>query len=93
MRLPLVAPACVAAWKKSLENDGKSRVARVLGAPPGTEGYDADDDLFPEWDEWLKLEESGPVDLIDVDADEEDEEPEAEDAEEDGEAEDAEEEA
>jgi coatomer subunit beta' len=91
---PSLAPACVAAWKKSLENDGKGRVARVLGAPPGTDGYDADDDLFPEWEEWLKLEESGGVNLIDVDAEEDaEEEPEAEDAEADGEAEDADEEA
>jgi coatomer subunit beta' len=63
---PSQAPACVAAWKKTLESEAKGRVARVLGTPPGTEGYDADVDLFPDWEEWLGREESGGADLIDV---------------------------
>jgi coatomer subunit beta' len=69
---PSIAPECVAAWKQSLEKEGKSRVARVLAAPPGIEGYEADEDLFPEWDQWLKVEEEGGVKLIDVDEDEDD---------------------
>ena len=47
---PSLAPAVVGEWKESLEKNKKGRVARVLGVP----GEDAD--LFPEWDEWLKLE-------------------------------------
>ena len=40
-------------WKTSLDGKGKSKVSRLLGVP----GDDAD--LFPEWDEWLKIEEEG----------------------------------
>jgi coatomer subunit beta' len=40
-------------WKESLEKNKKTRVAKLIGLP-GT-----DEDLFPEWDEWLKLESEG----------------------------------
>jgi coatomer subunit beta' len=53
---PSLAPAVVAKWKLSLEKSGKTKVSRSIGLPPGADG--ADDDLFPEWDEWLKLESS-----------------------------------
>ena len=42
-------------WKESLEKNKRGRVAKVIGVP--TE----DDELFPEWDEWLKLEKEGGV--------------------------------
>lgn len=78
---PSIAPACVADWKTALEKDGKGRVARVIAVPPGTEGYEADDDLFPEWDDWLKIEGEGGAQLIDVGEEQEEEldAPEAED--------------
>ncbi|KAJ1333055.1 coatomer subunit beta' [Microdochium nivale] len=41
------------AWKESLEKSKKGRVAKVLGVP--TE----DDELFPEWDEFIRLESEG----------------------------------
>ncbi|KAI9655862.1 MAG: Coatomer subunit beta' [Trizodia sp. TS-e1964] len=44
----------VVKWKESLDKQSKSKVAKILGAPPGVEG--ADDDLFPEWDEYISLE-------------------------------------
>lgn len=52
----------VKGWKDGLEKDGKGRVARMLGMPPTGEEMDgvvADDDLFPEWEEWLRLEKEG----------------------------------
>ncbi len=45
--------AAVANWKESLEKNKRGRVARMIGVP--TE----DDELFPEWDEWLRLEKEG----------------------------------
>ncbi|RKF80286.1 Coatomer subunit beta' [Golovinomyces cichoracearum] len=47
---PSVSAKTVGLWKKSLEKDKKNRVAKILGDP----GEDAE--LFPEWDEILKLE-------------------------------------
>ncbi|KAI7535973.1 hypothetical protein KC317_g18525, partial [Hortaea werneckii] len=55
-------------WKAGLEKEGKGKVARSLGVP----GSDAE--MFPEWDEYLQLEEEGrkdggvaaTADLIDV---------------------------
>jgi coatomer subunit beta' len=68
---PSLAPACVKSWKETLEKNGKARVSRMLAVPPGTEGLEADEELFPEWEEWLQLEESGgPAKLVDVDAEE-----------------------
>ncbi|KAI7416172.1 coatomer beta, partial [Hortaea werneckii] len=40
-------------WKAGLEKAGKGKVARSLGTP----GVDAE--MFPEWDEVLRLEEEG----------------------------------
>ena len=38
---------------QSLEKSKKTRVAKLIGLPG------EDDDLFPEWDAWLKLEADG----------------------------------
>ena len=51
----------VGLWKESLEKDKKGRVAKVIGVPG------EDEELFPEWEEYLKLEEEGTAALIDVD--------------------------
>ena len=51
-------------WKESLEKNKKGRVAKSLGIPG------EDDDLFPEWEEYIRLENEGPV----AAAEEEDEE-------------------
>lgn len=40
-------------WKESLEKNKRARVAKLLGLPK------EDDNLFPQWDEWLKLEQEG----------------------------------
>jgi coatomer subunit beta' len=71
---PSLAPALVKEWKASLEKEGKGRVSRVIGVPPGTEGLEADEELFPEWEEWLKIEEEGGVRLVDVEGDKEEDE-------------------
>lgn len=57
-------------WKPGLEKSGKGKVARVLGVPPP----DGDDDMFPEWEEYLRLEREGGshADLIDVSGDADD---------------------
>lgn len=65
---PSEAPSCVAAWKASLEAEGKSRVSRAIGVPPGTEGAEADEELFEQWETWLEREKTGGT------AEEEDEE-------------------
>ncbi|KAM3528510.1 hypothetical protein MY4038_005861 [Beauveria bassiana] len=56
---PSLAAAAVTEWKDSLEKSKKSRVAKLIGVPG------EDDDLFPEWDAWLKLEGEGGS-LVDV---------------------------
>ncbi|KAI9934683.1 hypothetical protein MW887_000300 [Aspergillus wentii] len=75
---PSRAPQLVTQWKQSLEQSGKTKVARLVGVPPGAPDTATDDDLFPEWDEYLRLEKEGGVpeppsseSLIDVNADEE----------------------
>ena len=40
----------------------------------GTTDQAHDEDLFPEWEEWLKIEEEGGVKLVDVGGEQEDEE-------------------
>ena len=40
-------------WKDRLDKQGKSKVSRLLGVPG------QDDDLFPEWDEYIKIENDG----------------------------------
>lgn len=42
-------------WKEFLEKNKKGRVAKVIGLP----GAEGDEELFPEWDEWLRLEKEG----------------------------------
>ena len=70
---PSRAPKVVSSWRKELEENGKGRVARSLGMPPGVdEGIDVDEDLFPEWESYLQSEQEGATDgeaLIDVDGD------------------------
>lgn len=65
---PSRAHSSAVKWKESLEKAGKPKVARIIGVPPTTEeageGEDAaetqfDDDLFPEWDEYIRLEKEG----------------------------------
>jgi coatomer subunit beta' len=51
---PSTAPALVKQWKENLEKENKSKVARLLGAPPAD--GEGDDEMFPEWDEYLRLE-------------------------------------
>ena len=50
---PSATRPLVDSWKENLEKNKKGRVAKLLGTPG------EDDDLFPEWDEWLKLESEG----------------------------------
>jgi coatomer subunit beta' len=63
---PSRCPEVVAQWKKELDADGKGKVARLLGVP-------GEDDMFPEWDESLRLEKEGQSQqsLIDVTDDDE----------------------
>ncbi|KAJ6002396.1 COPI vesicle coat beta' subunit [Penicillium sp. IBT 35674x] len=56
---PSRAPALVVRWKESLDTSGKSKVARLIGVPPGAPDVATDDDLFPEWDEYIRLEKEG----------------------------------
>ena len=57
-------------WKSSLEKSGKAKVSRLLGVPPATVDGEEDgqEELFPEWSEYLRLEKEGgtAADLIDV---------------------------
>lgn len=79
---PSATAGLVKQWKGSLEKDNKSKVAKLLGVPP-QEG-EGDEDMFPEWDEYLRLErEGGAVEdlLIDDEVDAEAEEEVAEAAE------------
>jgi coatomer subunit beta' len=57
---PSLTVKTVGLWKQSLEKDKKGRVAKTVGVPG------EDDELFPEWEEYLKLESEGGVSLIDV---------------------------
>ena len=59
-----MTPKTVGLWKQSLEKEKKGRVAKTVGVPG------EDDELFPEWEEYLKLESEGGVSLIDVNGDE-----------------------
>ena len=40
-------------WKERLDKQGKSKVSRLLGMPG------QNDELFPEWDEYIKIEKEG----------------------------------
>ncbi|KAJ5529616.1 hypothetical protein N7527_003009 [Penicillium freii] len=76
---PSTAPKLVVQWKESLEQSNKAKVARLIGVPPGAPDVaSTDDDLFPEWDEYIRLEKEGAVpeppsseSLIDVNGDDE----------------------
>ncbi|SPN98621.1 probable coatomer beta` subunit [Cephalotrichum gorgonifer] len=50
---PSIAVPLVKAWKETLEKGKKGRVAKMIAVPG------EDDELFPEWDEWLRLEADG----------------------------------
>lgn len=54
---PSTTAGLVKQWKTSLEKDNKTKVARLLGAPP--ENGEGDDEMFPEWEEYLRLEKEG----------------------------------
>lgn len=54
---PSLTVDVVKQWKESLEKNKKGRVAKVIATP----GPGGDEDLFPEWDEWLRLEKEGPA--------------------------------
>lgn len=64
---PSATVKTVALWKERLEQDKKGRVAKTVGVPG------EDEDLFPEWEEYLRLESEGGVSLIDVNGDNTDE--------------------
>jgi coatomer subunit beta' len=56
---PSRTPGLVKRWKEGLEKNAKTKVARLIGQPPDLGGgLDGDGDLFPEWEEWLGLEDS-----------------------------------
>jgi len=50
---PSTTPKTVKLWKEGLEKQKKAKVARMVGMP----GEDVE--LFPEWDEYLRLESEG----------------------------------
>ncbi|KAJ6064252.1 hypothetical protein N7499_012932 [Penicillium canescens] len=74
---PSSAAKLVVQWKESLEQSNKAKVARLIGVPPGAPDVaSTDDDLFPEWDEYIRLEKEGIVpeppsseSLIDINGD------------------------
>ena len=57
--------ALVGEWKTGLEKAGRGRVGRLIGVPG------EDEELFPEWDEYVRLEEEADSktngNLVDVD--------------------------
>lgn len=57
---PSATVKTVKLWKEALEKDKKGRVAKTVGVPG------EDEELFPEWEEYLKLESEGGAMLIDV---------------------------
>ena len=57
---PSVAVKTVGLWKESLEKEKKGKVAKTIAVPG------EDEELFPEWEEYLRLESEGGVSLIDV---------------------------
>ena len=63
---PSVTIKTVGLWKESLEKDKKGRVAKTVGVPG------EDEELFPEWEEYLRRESEGGVSLIDMNGHDED---------------------
>ncbi|ERF69663.1 Coatomer subunit beta [Endocarpon pusillum Z07020] len=64
---PSRAPGLVKRWKEGLEKNGKGKIARLIGQPPDKEeGLDGDQELFPEWDEYLMLEKSSRMGMESV---------------------------
>jgi len=68
---PSHVPKVAGTWRKELQGSGKGKVAKALAIPPGTEDVAADEDMFPEWEEWLRLEDESKnveqeTNLIDV---------------------------
>jgi coatomer subunit beta' len=57
---PSLTVKTVGLWKETLEAEKKGRVAKTVGVPG------EDDELFPEWEEYLRVESEGGVSLIDV---------------------------
>jgi len=60
---PSATTKTVKLWKENLEKEKKTKVARMIGVPG------EDEELFPEWDEYLRLEAEGGVktdELVDV---------------------------
>jgi coatomer subunit beta' len=76
---PSLTVPVVNQWKENLEKNKKARVAKLIGVPG------EDEDLFPEWDEWLQLEKEGgaavPETAVNGKKEESVSEPEAEDEE------------
>jgi coatomer subunit beta' len=58
---PSLAAGCAKAWKEELDKDGKGRVARAVGVPPGTEGFaeEGEGEGWGEWHAWLEREKDG----------------------------------
>ncbi|CUS10635.1 unnamed protein product [Tuber aestivum] len=57
---PSLTTEVVRKWKESLKENKKGKLSEAIGVP------DEDEELFPEWDEYLRLEGEGGGDLIDV---------------------------
>ncbi|SLM39699.1 copi vesicle coat beta [Lasallia pustulata] len=65
---PRRAKEVVGKWKEGLEKGGRGKVARSLGMPPGGKDGEGDEELFPEWEEWLRVEgemESAKAGVVD----------------------------
>ena len=57
---PSLTTEVVRKWKDSLKENKKGKLSEAIGVPG------EDEELFPEWDEYLRLEEESGGDLIDV---------------------------
>jgi coatomer subunit beta' len=72
---PSRAVEIIGQWKGELEKNGKSKVSKIIAVPGENE------DMFPEWDEYLRLEKEGgslPTQLVDLgEGEEEENEPQA----------------
>lgn len=54
---PSTTNGLVKQWKASLEKENRGKVGRLLGVPP--QDGEGDEEMFPEWDEFLRLEREG----------------------------------